>query len=179
MHKGFKKIFWGIFIATFNFRIGSIKILPSFIGFFIIMNGMNILFKSTSIKKFDSASKFSGLIAVVMLLGEVACIIVESSNNILFNELYIMLISVLEILIFYNCIEGIIIYINNNKGITKTYIAKQRFYIIFATMSTIFINVSFFIKSDYFNIIVGIISIVLRIYLMTIFSGAKKIVNEN
>lgn len=52
MSEGYRKIFWGIFIATFNINIGMVKILPSFVGFLIISSGLKLILQEAGTESF-------------------------------------------------------------------------------------------------------------------------------
>ena len=39
MEAGYKKIFWGFLITIFNINLGTINILPDFVGYYIMGSG--------------------------------------------------------------------------------------------------------------------------------------------
>lgn len=41
MAEGYRRIFWGILVATFNISIGPLKILPAFVGWLMVMSGLS------------------------------------------------------------------------------------------------------------------------------------------
>ncbi|AAO34808.1 hypothetical protein DP149_00405 [Clostridium tetani] len=169
MYNEYNKIFWGIFIATFNIKLGAIKILPTFIGYIIILNGLSSLYKKTHIEPFNKSKTFAIIIIIITALSEfMEFSSIESNNLFLFNEIWIVFSSVIELLIFYNFFDGSIEYFNNNNicDLACETIKKLRFYIIVSVINIIFLNFALIFNITFLNIIIPIILIILRIYLI-------------
>ena len=55
MASGYRKIFWGFFIATFHLNLGSLMIFPPFIGYVMIMIGISMLHQKYDANEFQYA----------------------------------------------------------------------------------------------------------------------------
>lgn len=168
MYNEYNKIFWGIFICSFNIKLGPVKILPAFIGYIIILSGISSLYKITHIKSFNKSKTFAIIIIIITSLGEfMGFSSIESNNLFLFNEIFIVFSSVMELLMFYNLFNASIEYFNNNHyNLASETIKKLRFYIIVSVINIIFLNFTLVFDIRFLNIIVPITLIILRIYLM-------------
>lgn len=169
MNNAYNKIFWGIFIATFNINIGGIKILPSFIGFLIVLSGLDSLYKDTHIEAFNKAKNFAIITVVISIVGGITNILsIELINYFIFGEILTIINFVMEILLFYKYFEGSIEYFNSNDytDIAGENTRKLRFYIIVSLISTIVMVFALIFNITYLTIIIGIVFIILRIYLM-------------
>lgn len=83
----------------------------------------------------------------------------------------------MELLIFYNLFNASIEYFNNNNhyNLASETIKKLRFYIIVSVINIISLNFTLVFDITFFNIIVPIILIILRIYLMKLIYRFKNI----
>lgn len=181
MYNGYNKIFWGIFFATFNINLGGIKILPSFIGFMIISIGIDSIYKDTNIEFFKTARVFAIITIITTGIGELQGFIsIEAMNFFLFNEFMIVLDIVMEMFMFYKCIEGTIEYlkINNHLDLAQSNTKKLRFYIIVLIIGIIFLNFALVFNIIVLNTIVAIMFIILRIYLMVLIREIRNIFVE-
>ncbi|MCG4579221.1 hypothetical protein [Clostridium cochlearium] len=181
MYNEYNKIFWGIFIATFNIKLGSVKILPSFIGCIIILSGISSLYKITHIESFYKSKTFAIIISIITILGEfIEFLSIKSNNLFLFNEICIVFSSVMELLMFYSFLDASIEYFNNNNQWNLAYetIKKLKFYIIISIINIIFLNFTLVFYITFLNIIVPITLIILRIYLMRLIYRFKNMFAE-
>jgi len=181
MYKGYTKIFWGILIATFNIKLGMIKILPAFIGFMIISSGISSLYSNTHIESFKKAKMFSNIIVVVTIIGEfIGLLSNEEMNLFIFNGVWIVFYSVMEILMFFKLFEGSIEYfnINNHGNLAQKNTKTMRSYIIISVINVIFLNFALIFNITSLNIIVALVLIIVRIYLMALTRGFKNIFVE-
>ncbi|NMB27957.1 MAG: hypothetical protein GX987_07905 [Tissierellia bacterium] len=181
MYDGYNKIFWGIFIATFNIKLGMIKILPAFIGFMIILSGISSLYRETNIEPFNKAKTFSIILIIGTGIGELMGLLsIEPTNFFIFNEIWIVFNIIMEMLMFYKCFEGSIEYfnVNNYENLAEENIKKVRFYIIALTIDIIFLNFALIFDIRYLNTIVAIMIIILRIYLMVLTYRFRNVFTE-
>ncbi|EPY2274977.1 hypothetical protein ACXAUS_003898 [Clostridium sporogenes] len=179
MGNGYKKILWGIFIATFNINLGIIKILPPFIGFIIILSGISFLYEETQIESFNKAKTFGIIISVVTSIGELMRFFsIELSNFFIFNEVGIVFSNIIELLMFYKLFDGSIEYLNHNNqcDLACENIKKLRFYIIASVINIIFLNLTLISNIKTLNIIVLVMLIILRTYLMMSICRLKNVV---
>ena len=181
MSEGYRKIFWGIFIATFNIKIGIVKILPAFVGFIIISSGINILIEETNIESFKKAKRYSNYTGLLLFLGGVISLSgINLEANILI-QLSPIIYLILELLLFYKVFEGSIESLSreeNTLEMVNEFISKQRFY----TIASIIINLLLCIGIT-FNLGIqtfgAILLIIIRIFLMTSMSRLKKLYLED
>lgn len=181
MYDGYNKIFWGIFVATFNIKLGIVKILPAFIGFMIILSGINSLYEKTHIESFSKAKKFAVITIITTAIGEfMGFLPIESMNFLMFNGIWIVFYTVMEVLMFYKFFEGSIEYFNskNYEDLVEENIKKVRFYIIASVINIIFLNFAIVFNIISLNTVVAIVVIILRIYLINLTYGFENILDE-
>ncbi|EPY2311627.1 MULTISPECIES: hypothetical protein [Clostridium] len=179
MGNGYKKILWGIFIATFNINLGIIKILPPFIGFIIILSGISSLYKETNIKFFNKAKIFAIIISIIAIIGEFTRLFsIELTSYFMFNEVCIVFSKIIELLMFYKLFDGSIEYLNDNNqcNLACENIKKLRFYIIASVINIIFLNLTLISNIKILSIIVLVMLIILRTYLMMSICRLKNVV---
>lgn len=177
MKEGYNKIFWGIFIATFNIKLGPITILPGFVGWMIVLGGVNILSQEYNLDSFEAAKKYLKILVGLTLIGEVLTLFVgESLNNSLLFLYYPILVVTIELLMTYKILEGSIAYLrqNNLDNIALEYEINLRTYTIFYIIATIVFAIAITFNIEYLLIILAISIIILRISLMMMVSRLKK-----
>lgn len=180
MYSGYNRIFWGYVITTFHINIGALRILPPFIGFMVIVSGINLLYRSTDLEPFKKAGGIGAIVVVLTLIGEVNSLMFMDSIDILVKESMIAIEIAMEILMVYKCIEGSIIYFRDQglNEVANNYIGSQRFYIIAAILTTIVLSFNFMFNIAYLIGITAIMFIILRIYLMILFRGLRNRFNN-
>jgi len=177
MYSGYRKIFWGIFIITFNINLGIIKILPAFIGFMIISSGINSLYNETNIESFNKARVLANIISAITFIGQF--IELSLMKSFILNGIWVVLYTAIEIVMFYKYFEGVIEYfnINNNQDLAHKNIKSTRFFIIASIINLILINFALIFNITWLQLIVAIVMIILRIYLMVLTNNFKKMHN--
>lgn len=80
MCNAYKKVFWGIFIATFNINLGIIPIFPAFVGFMVVSSGISSLYDKTNIKAFGRAKVFANILIILTAVGQFIEFIYELSK---------------------------------------------------------------------------------------------------
>lgn len=78
MGKAYSKLFTGVLFTVININIGPIDILPNFIGYIIILNGLSILHTETSIKDY----KHSSFICYFLLIESIVSMCLPNYLNI-------------------------------------------------------------------------------------------------
>lgn len=176
MEKGYKRIFWGVFIATFNIKLGAITILPAFVGWVVIYNGINMLMEEFKTKSFEKAIKYSKYLIGVSIIGELISIFAGTSINsfIIFNY-YPILMSILELLIIFHIIDGSMEYLNEKEIDTypSDYEVNLKTYTIFFVISSVLMCIGITLN-NYLLMIGAIIAILLRISTMVMMNNLKK-----
>lgn len=181
MSNGYKLIFWGIFIATFNFRFGIMTILPTFIGFIIISSGLNLIIKETHINSFKRAKTYSDILSILLFAsGLLPLFRIDLSSHIFYRFIPIVYMSI-EILLFYKIFEGAIEKqkLEKKKKSTYDFTNKLSFYLVVSILNTIIMSFSLALNIFWALSITSFIIIILRIFLMTIMNRLKKIYMEN
>ena len=139
MEKGYKNIFWGVFLATFNLNLGFIKIVPAFVGWMVVLSGINCLKESHDIVFFHQASKYNGFLIAFSILGSVLSLIGGwvINNSVIFSY-YPIIIGIFEILMVFYILEGSIDHLksNNEESLSLEFEEKQRSYIILEVIQT-------------------------------------------
>lgn len=110
MKSGLNKIFWGFIILTFHINIGSIPILPGFIGYIFIGVGLdaviNLKYIDTSFKKARKVTSIMVLISLVQLFVNVMGGEQSTSHNIMLTIINTILMTIPYMLDYY-IIEGL------------------------------------------------------------------------
>jgi len=179
MHSAYKKIYWGIFIITFNINLGMIKILPAFIGFIIISSGINSLYRETNIESFNNAKIFANIIVIITLIGQfIELSSINLMGSLIFSGVWMPLYFVIEIIMFYKYFDGVIEYfhINNLKDLADKNIKSVRFYIIVSIINVILLNFALMFNITSLQFILAIVLIILHIYLMVLTNEHKKVI---
>ena len=177
MYKGYQKIFWGFFIATFSIIIGFIRIPPPFVGWMVVLSGINILNEGYKTDSFELAAKLSKYLIGLSLLGELISIFSVTSQN-RFKLLDFMQIGVLilELLVVYKILEGSIEYLKANeiKIYPTQYEGNLRTYTIFFVIAAILICIGITLNNSVM-VIGAILTFILRISVMVMMSNLKKL----
>lgn len=177
MREGYNKIFWGIFIATFNITLGPIKILPAFVGWMIVLGGVNILSQEYKSDSFEAAKKYLKSLIILTLIGEALVLLGGTSiNNSLVFLYYPILVVTIELLMTYKILEGSIAYLrqNNLDNVAIEYEVNLRTYTVFYIIATILFAIAITFNIEYLLMILAISIIILRISLMMMVSRLKK-----
>jgi hypothetical protein len=66
-YSGYNRLFWGYIFVIFNFNIGALNIFPDFIGYIIILTGLNIL--SEQNRHYEKGKIPAGLLIFLSLMG--------------------------------------------------------------------------------------------------------------
>lgn len=110
MKSGLNKIFWGVIILTFHINIGSIPILPDFIGYIFIGVGLdaviNLKYIDNSFKKARKVTSIMVVISLVQLFVHVMGGEQSTSPNIILIIINTILMTIPYILDYY-IIEGL------------------------------------------------------------------------
>lgn len=183
MSEGYRKIFWGIFIATFNINIGIVKILPAFVGFIVISSGINNILQEANYDSFKKAKRYSDYTGLILFLGGILSLSGVNLESNIFIQLLPIAYLTLELLLFYKVFEGSIEKLSHDDESTLAMLVyefenKQRFYIISSIIINLFLmfSITFNWESQTFA---AILLIILRIFLMTSMSRLKKLYLED
>lgn len=177
MYEGLNKIFWGIFIATFNIRLGPIQILPSFIGFMILSSGINTIYIEHHTVEFKKALDFSRIVIVLALFGGLIDFFTQRTHQYnLILQIWPIILMTAELLMFYNFFMGIIKHFNSigNLEVSERIIGSSRLYMIIFIINISALSFIMLFNLGGLNTLLAIVFVILRISLMIMVSGLKK-----
>lgn len=182
MDKGYQKIFWGLFILSFNITLGIIKILPAFIGWMVILSGINILYEEFKSESFEVAAKYSRyLIALSLVGGALSLFGGPTINNSIIFTFYPIILMIFELLMAYKVLEGSIEYLRleNLDEIAIDFEKNLRTYIVFYVIFTLSFCIALSFNIGYLLTITAIFALILRISLMGMINRMKKMDYNN
>ncbi|WP_409228063.1 hypothetical protein [Gudongella sp. SC589] len=177
MKDGYKKIFWGVFIATFSINLGMVKILPAFIGWMVVASGISILEVKSDSVDYGTAKTISYVLVAITLVGGLLNVFgkinLSSHYMLLFYPLMVMLI---ELILLHRIFEGSVQSLESmeNYSASGVYVGKDRTYIILSGISIILVSITLFLNLDTLGFFAGIFALVTRIYLLAAISSLGK-----
>jgi len=176
MEQGYHKIFWGVFITSFNINLKFIKILPAFVGWMVVLSGIKILSESYKTDSFELAAKLSKYLIGLSLLGElISMFSVINLKRFILLDFMLIVVLILELLVVYKILEGSIEYLKANEiKIYPQYEGSLRNYTIFFVIATILICIGMTLNNSAM-VIGGILAFILRISVMVMMSNLKKL----
>lgn len=178
MYEGYNKIFWGIFIATFNIRLGWIKILPAFVGLLVICRGLGILYEETKLESFNKTHTVGLLATSISFIGGV---VGYFSNGSLNNSIpWAIIYNVVELIMFFKTLESSIEYLesNNYPEVANENIGKLRTYTILTVANITLMGFALLFNFGLLISIAAIIGVTLRIFMMVLMNRLKKLFIE-
>lgn len=182
MGRGYKTIFWGVFLATFNITLGAIKIVPTFVGWMVVLSGINTLREFHESTSFNEGVRYNHYLIIFSLLGGLLSF---SSSPLLKSSIifsyYVMIPNIFELLMVFKILEGSIDYLKsiNQEDLSLEFEEKLRGYIIFEIITNIGLIISLTIYNGFLMAITAILAIILRIYIMTMMSRLSKMEVED
>ncbi|WFA07812.1 hypothetical protein [Tissierella sp. Yu-01] len=184
MDKGYQKIFWGIFLATFNITLGGfIKIVPAFVGWIVVVSGIGILKANFQDESFEKGERYTGCLILLSFLGTsfLGLFFEPRLNSSIIFSYYPVILYIFELLMIYEILNGTINLLESKvpKDISTTInskqiIYKQKTYVILQIISTIGFIITLTTYSELLMTISALFAIIIRIYVMSIISGLKK-----
>lgn len=170
---GYKRIFWGIFIATFSITIGKVTIVPSFIGWIVVLAGLLVLEDH-----FHKASLFvpriSTIILIVASIGEwLFPLLINNVAGFFPLLLYQLVVIIIELVVFHKIITASYDNLNATGQLEAAdkYINKDRTYMMLMGISLLLLVISFTLN-HYVTGFMGIIMVIIsRIYLLTVINS--------
>lgn len=178
MDKGYQNIFWGLFIISFNITLGIIKILPAFVGWMVILSGINILSEEFKSESFEVAAKYSGYLIALSLAGGALTLFGGSTiNSSIILSFYPIIVMIFELLMAYKVLEGTIEYLRLKSldEIAIDYEKNLRTYIVFYIIFTLSFCIALSLNLGYLLTITAICALILRISLMGMINRMKKL----
>lgn len=176
MDKGYSRIFWGLVIATFNIKLGVIKILPAFVGFLIIYSGVKLLYEEIPSESFKAAKTISLNAAIIYFISEAIALIAPQLEYSIYSSLLIIIASIIELLTVKKIIQGSVEYLNEiDKDIlANLFIKKEKKYTLLYSISIAVLAYVLIFNIQILNASVAIALIFLRVYVMSMINNLKK-----
>lgn len=168
----YNKLFWGMMFIIFDINLGTINILPNFIGYILIYAGLNSLEKQ---HEFYKKGKTPAIILIILTLKD---IVHNEKNNLLSSEYqsanFLLMIAgtiviIINIYLIYTICKGIY-YISIQKKLDEfKSMAETRWknYFISAMLMLFYIPFSLNLSFD-FNIIMVVLSIIQTVTMISI-----------
>ena len=171
MRDGYKKIFWGIFFATFHINLGPIEILPNFIGMLIICSGIKEILKDYKYDSFEKALKYISIQSLISFITFILPFIGLANlfENIVLSIIWFNIGSILEILGIVKLLEGsseILAerLVCNDESIE--YRNKVEKYIVIYSIVVVLANINFIFMSKMIGAVIAIVAIIIKIWVM-------------
>lgn len=177
MRDGYRKIFWGLFFATFNIKIGIITILPGFVAWIIVATGLSELDKETKDEDFSRPYTLCAALVIVAILGDLISFLGISVFEIpILLSYYPLLALAIELALFHNLLNTSI---QNFQALgwvdlVEKYLAKNRVYIILMWMAMAGIILELIIVNELALFLVVGLGLIARLYLLYVISSIRK-----
>lgn len=188
MEAGYKKIFWGFLITIFNINLGTINILPDFVGYYIMGSGTYKIYEQYENGNFKTAN----IIANILMSYSLVYGIVEYAikNNIIgagldehlaytiISFILTTLMNSVVLIMTFKIISGTIdLYLfreMNDEAVIL--IDKQRKYTILSIIGLLLTTIVPNISNEYFILAMAVYLIIIYLYYAVIVSNIRKTV---
>ena len=177
MKDGYKKVFWGLFITTFNIKLGIITILPAFLGWIIASNGFSELNKKTLAGDFSRAYTLSMILIIVTLFSSLISVLGGSQIGTSISiSYYPLLIMAIELVVFHSMLAAAI---HNFQALglvdfVEKYIRKDRTYIILMGLSMTMLILALTMLDDVTVFLAVALAVITRVYLLYVISSIRE-----
>ncbi|WP_422484894.1 hypothetical protein [Gudongella sp. DL1XJH-153] len=182
MRDGFKKIFWGILIATFSINLGMLQILPAFVGWMVVASGISVLQEKSVSGDYDRPKIISYIIIGATAVGSLITLFQGAQiNQPIMLLFYPVVVMTIELLLFHRLLEAAVQdfkAIDDNQT-AKIYTGKDRIFIILMGITLVMVTLSLFLNLQSVGFFAAIIAVITRIYLLAIISSLRKEVWNN
>ncbi len=187
MERGYKKIFWALFFVTFHLNIGSLQLLPPFMGWLILLSGLQELTSALQNSSISTASfergRTSGRILVgLTLLGTLGSLGTGGDwMEAPVMTFYPIIIIGLEIITFFYILEGTheifsALGFNERKEESE---GKLRTYLLMVIPSGVLLTFALFFNHSFSMVIGVLLGLIAVIYLLVFIHQVKKFWMEN
>lgn len=177
MEKGYKNIFLGIFLATFNIRIGIIQIVPAFVGWIVALNGINNIRNENDNEYYEQAARYGSRLVFLSLLGSLLELLGIGSMFEPISSFFIIIVNIFEFLTISKIIEATSDYFRlmNKEDLCLEYEGKKKSYSILTFIMIIGLFISLIIQNDLMMQLCGYLAIIIRIYVMIMVNRVRNI----
>lgn len=177
MEIAFRKMFWGLIIATFSINFGIITIFPTFVGWIIVLSGLSGLIDEFSDKQFFTAS--CSVIALILLSLVEGVLSFSQGPSWLTGTAFLfypVMMSIIELTAFHKIIEASAdrFKVHNQVSNSFKFNRKDRLYLVLMGLSMILLTAAL-VVNDETLLFFGLISTLIpRIYILGVLSGLSK-----
>lgn len=177
MREGYKKIFWGILIATFRIHLGPITIIPAFIGWIIVVTGLSQLNRNARGGGFSKAWSIAMILVALNIIVSLGLFLdgIQIENFLPFS-FYPLIAMGIELVFFHSVLRASVDFFDTMglKESTEKYIHKDRTFIIIMGITMVLLAFSLLINDNITGLIATVIAAVMRIYMLTILYSLTK-----
>jgi hypothetical protein len=178
--KGYKNIFFGFILVMLDINIGGFDILPDFIGFLLVYNGLNGLYIKTSIKAFLIGKHLSSVSLIMEFFYILVFLDLIKFNNI---SVYIIMnfmafIQLLLVLYIYQGMSGHMKVLEKEK-LSHKFESENKKFAVIQGLVLLLMTLSLNMPSDkmtLYTIVLVAASLIMHIRLLMNLSQAKGIV---
>lgn len=177
MEIAFRKMFWGLIIATFSINFGIITIFPTFVGWIIVLSGLSGLIDEFSDKQFFTAS--CSVIALILLSLVEGVLSFSQDPSWLTGTAFLfypVMMSIIELTAFHKIIEASAdrFKVHNQVSNSFKFNRKDRLYLVLMGLSMILLTAAL-VVNDETLLFFGLISTLIpRVYILGVLSGLSK-----
>lgn len=179
LFKGYKTIFWGIFLTSFHFNFMGIPILPQFIEWLIVVKGINLLKDVQPTKSLIYASECGSWLAFFTFIGGFVSLFKPDifNSGTLFTIIWSTGIMTLQLILKYYILVGSIelLEIFHKPDAMERYIKSTRNFIISYIVIMVFQIISQTIVLESWLAVSGITAIIINIWFMIFISEFKNL----
>ncbi len=172
------KLFWGVFFITFHINIGPLTILPNFVGFMLISSAIKDVYNQYGYESFKKSCSFARIAIIISFLWELAIAFspVKLEDSLII-QIWTIALMLIEVFVFYNFFQAIseYFYLKEDISMAEKYIVNTRIYILISIVSIIVLSFSTIFNFNLLSLIFYILSMIIRISIMIMISGLKKI----
>ena len=173
MYSGYRTIFWGLFFSTFRINLGTLQILPAFVGWLIVAHGVNLINQDSNIASFWKSYKYALLLVLIMIIGPGLSLFGIEHELLVY---WPILFAIIELLFIYHLLVGSDEYFN--AGLERQEevdcLGTLRVFMLLFIITTILECIMFTIPNSTLTFVVTIASFGLVLWLMYIVSFLKK-----
>ncbi len=178
MAEGYRRIFWGILVATFNISVGPLRILPAFVGWLMVMSGLSRFEESLEEQEYAVIRKKSLVLVLLSLGGAILSLAgygeLGHQPILLFLPLIVM---IAELVVFHGILDLSVEVLKRDQYLeqAEVLIVKDRTYLVLIGLSLVFLVISLTFGHRAASIIAAILGIGSRIYLLVTMSYLRKV----
>lgn len=177
MSTGYNKIFWGFIFITFHINLGSIQILPNFIGYMIIYYGIKKLSEDYKVKSLEESSKYCSILIMMAFITLVISFAIspEGINNIYFDIIWMNVFNIVEIMMIYKLLDGSSEVLRVKDNTLYDNYNKISIYIALASIVTVGNTINMIFVSEILGVCIVILALALRGWIIVL---ARKLHNK-